>query len=279
MPGDGRGIAIVSREYKMMLKAARFQRDEATRVAAVDECWSALLATLGRTGLRAEGTLKRAGAGKQRLVRFYDTDEGALYRGGGFIFRMRRRQDGQGTWKATLKHRSADWIRAASAVFAPAGEPDDAKFEEDIKGIGGRNGLQFVPLFSHSAEAKSDGEDMPRTIADCLKPFRISRKEDFPDLVREVALVGFEARESVWSGVDLVLPGDTKAELVLILWDRADGDEAVAAELSFRCAVGDGPPKGKVARAAWWAFLAFDGAEGWVDRTGPTKTALIYGDW
>lgn len=273
---DG-AIAIVAREYKMMLRAERFPRDEAARAAGIAACWEELAATLGATGARVAGTLKRGGAGKQRLVRFFDTAEHALYRGGGFIFRMRRRQDGQGAWKATLKHRSADWVCAASAGFAPAGEVEDTKFEEDVKGMKGVGVLQYVPLFSHSAEAKGDGDAMPSTIGDCLKPFRISRKDDFPAAESEVRIVGFEARESVFSGVDLVLPGDAKAELVLILWDRGDAERAVAAELSFRYPLEGVPPRASTARGAWNAFLAFDGANDWVDRSGPTKTALIYG--
>ena len=99
---------ITGREYKLMLKPGLFSVGADRRRKAVEECWRSLCCSARIVDVSANGELKVSNARKQRLVRFYDTEQQALYRRAGFILRLRRRIGSNGPWDATLKFRNGD---------------------------------------------------------------------------------------------------------------------------------------------------------------------------
>ena len=160
---------IVAREYKLMLRAGSFRGGADQRMSAVEECWRSLSASAWTAGVAAADVPKLGSAKKQRLVRFYDTDEQALYRCPGFIFRLRRKIGSDGPWDTTLKFRGGNWVRASAQSFK-AKSGGGIKFEEDVKARPAADGFQFMPLFSRSADMKTD--QAPTTVGECLACYK-----------------------------------------------------------------------------------------------------------
>ena len=267
---------ITGREYKLMLRAAPFRGGEDRRRKAVEECWRSLRRSARIVDVTANGDLKVSNIRKQRLVRFYDTEQQALYRRAGFILRLRRRIDSNGPWDATLKFRNGDWVRAAAQAFE-AKSAGKAKFEEDVKTRPAVDGLQFVPLFSRSADTTIDRA--PTTVGQWLASYKEFGANAFPDPSADLALVrGFEAQEAVFDGAELRLSGEVDAECAIILWSRSDGDpeETVAAEFSVRYDFKAKGRSAKIADRAWGVFAALCGNGEWADPSASTKTAFVY---
>jgi hypothetical protein len=267
---------ITGREYKLMLRAASFCGGADRRRKVVEECWQSLCRSARIVDVAANGALKPGNARKQRLVRFYDTDEQALYRRAGFIFRLRRRIGSAGPWDATLKSRNGDWVRAAAQALE-AKSAGKAKFEEDVKTRPAADGFQFVPLFSRSADTTFDRA--PTTVGECLASYKELGASAFPDSSVDLALVrGFEAREAVFDGAELRLSREVDAGCAIILWSRSDGDpeQTVAAEFSLRYDFKAKGRSAKVADRAWSVFAALCGNGDWADPSASTKTAFVY---
>ena len=268
--------ALVAREYKVMLIASQFRGGEQARSNAARRCWASLASSAKATGVAGEGEPMLASSRKQRHVRFYDTEKWAFYRKSGFILRLRRPISSDGEWDVTLKFRSGDWIRAAAQAFRSRSD-EKAKFEEDVKASPAGAGFQFVPLFSRSADAESNG--IPSKVEDALSLFERLEEHQLPSNSDRLSLVrNFEAREQVYEGMELVLSDHVRAECAIILWSQegVDGGETVAAEFSVRYEFDDQSRSPKVATRAWNAFAAICGNAKWADPTGPTKTAFVY---
>lgn len=275
---------IESREYKLMLKPACFAGDDARRTGALDDYWSAVEQVLGQEhGLGAKGRLNTELAGKRRRVRFYDTNDHALYRSD-CILRARGGPDLGDPWALTLKFRQRDRVLAAAQDFRPD-KGRDVKFEEDIKAEGPVADPHFVALYSRSADVAIDGRDLlhdraQKAVADFLRPYRKKSELDIEALAdRPAHLVnGFEAVERVFEGGKLRLASNLNAGFAVILWTMAGGDASrpVVAEASFQLKLKKVDDEAKVARRAWKALCLLRGMPAWSDPTGPTKTAFAF---
>lgn len=265
---------VESREYKLMLRADRFRGGADQCRNSVEECWRSLSHSANIVDVHTSGLPKRGRAKKQRLVRFYDTDEHSLYRQAGFILRHRRPLRSDGKWNVTLKFRNSDWVRASAQAFVSDG---GAKFEEDVKARPTENGFQFVPLFSRSADAATNR--LPTTLGEALSRYTDLREHELPDASADLKLVrGFEAREEVFEGMELRVSGRVEAECALIIWSRSGGDpeETVAAEFSARYELKRESRSSNVATRTWSAFTALCANPDWAEPGGKTKTSFVY---
>ena len=261
---------VDAREYKVMLQAERFRGDPERRRLAVRECWNCLSQLVSSNGTEISGE-SLEDDDKRRVVRFYDTDDHALYKKAGYILRLRRKIDSAGKWEETLKFRHSDWVRSAGLTFE-ASSDGSSKFEEDIKAHPSPDGFLFVPLFSRSAERKTDDE--PRSIRDLVSNHSGLDEDDFPYRSTPVSLVrNFEAREEVYEGIKWKLGDGTNAKCAIILW--SSDDVVVAAEFSSRYSIGDERRPSRIAAQTWRVFSSICASE-WADPTGMTKTSLVY---
>ena len=96
--------AVVSREYKVMLKAEKFGGTPKQLLGNSRRLWADFLHAVESIVLETEGTLDKLE--KQRLIVFLDSP-GQHLRSGGYIFRVRRALDGDKA-EVTLKFRHPD---------------------------------------------------------------------------------------------------------------------------------------------------------------------------
>lgn len=131
---------VTSREYKVMLRAARFDGAEAEVRQVIDDFWSQVGAALAGMDIPVEGSFSQVKA--RRLIRFFDTDEHAI-NADQYIVREREDID-TGDREVTLKFRHPDRYVAADRRMDAADDQDaKTKFEEDVK-------PPFVSVYSFS---------------------------------------------------------------------------------------------------------------------------------
>jgi hypothetical protein len=263
---------VISREYKVMLRADRFSGTEKQALAAAGELWHDFSTAVGPVVHRMKGTLGTIE--KQRLIVFLDSEAQHL-RASGYIFRVRRALDGTQP-EATLKFRHPDRYVAESRDMESRLRAT-AKFEEDIK-------APFISLYSFSARGKLGKHAQPSTLKDVRRLF--------PDLTKRLGDVdgrhplsevnGFTAREVVIGGgtLQIGLKPKTDVECGLIVWYDSNGTptEPVAVEFSYRYGNRGGRYGGKVARRAFDVFAILQNElTSWVDPKPRTKTAFVYG--
>ena len=262
---------VDAREYKVMLQTQRFRGGPGQRKSAVRECWNRLSDLASSNGTEVSGD-PLEDEDKRRVIRFYDTADHALYRKAGYILRLRRKIGSAGKWEETLKFRHSDWVRSAGLAFE-ASSDGDSKFEEDIKAQASPSGFLFVPLFSRSAERKTDKE--PRSIEDLISNHTGLDEEHFPSPATPLSLVrDFEAREEVFEDIKWKLADGVGAKCAIVLWSDGDG-ETVAVEFSSRYVIGNEPRSSRIAAQTWGVFSSICASE-WADPTGVTKTSLVY---
>lgn len=263
---------VVSREYKVMLRPARFAGSEEPLLATARQLWEDFAGAIESIVFDAEGTLDTIE--KRRLITFLDSEAQHL-RASGYIFRHRRALDGRQA-EVTLKFRHPD--RYVSSARQMKNRIDaEVKFEEDIK-------APFVSLYSFSASGRVGKRGMPATLDEVSRLFPDLAKR-LDDVNSELTLNGvnnFTAREFVITGPLLTIGTKPKVrvECALIVWYDQNGsaDEPVAVEFSYRYGNGDGEYAGKAARRAFDMFetLQRDLTE-WIDPNPRTKTAFVYG--
>jgi hypothetical protein len=264
---------VVSREYKVMLRPARFAGSEKELIATAGRLWADFVRAIESLVFEAEGTLDTIE--KRRLIAFFDSQ--ALHlRAGGYIFRVRRALDGSQP-EVTLKFRHPDRYVAAARQMKTRRSGADIKFEEDIK-------APFVSLYSFSASGGVGKKGVPATIDE------VSRL--FPDLSKRLGdtdggltlrgVNGFIARELVITGSMLRIGTKPKVnvECALIVWYDQNGsaNDPVAVEFSYRYGNGAGDYGGKAARRAFDIFETLQKElTDWIDPNPRTKTAFVYG--
>ncbi len=146
--------ALASREYKLMLRAARFAGSEAELIAQVAAFWGAFGDAVASHGIATDGALSLS---KERPVTFYDTanrhlnNKDLLFRD--YVFRARPRADG--TAKVTLKYRHPDRLvagdRNLTATKKLLKKKRKIKFEKDIKPVQRR----MRSLYSYSSSGRT----------------------------------------------------------------------------------------------------------------------------
>lgn len=265
--------AVVSREYKVMLRAGKFAGTQKQLLGTARGMWDDFAKTVEPIVLDADGTLDTIE--KQRLIVFLDSDAQHL-KEGGYIFRVRRALDG-GEPEVTLKFRHADRYVAEAREMSGRNVATKTKFEEDIK-------APFVSLYSFSSRVPVGKKGVPSSLND------VSRL--FPDLPKRLAYTDdgvtlsavndFTARELVITGPTLRVGAKTKVDLecALIVWydHKGAADKPVAVEFSYRYGDREGCYGGKVSRRAFDVFAAMQSElTDWIDPKPRTKTAFVYG--
>jgi hypothetical protein len=264
---------VVSREYKVMLRAAKFAGTRTQMLAAARQLWDDFARAVEPLVFKSDGTLGTVD--KQRLIVFLDS-QAQHFHTGGYIFRVRRALNGDQP-EVTLKFRHPDRYVAEGRQMKSRRIRAEIKFEEDIK-------APFTSLYSFSTGGRVGRTGVPATLDDVSTLF--------PDLAKRLGgsdggqalseVNGFTARELVITGSVLRI-GSTpkvKVECALIVWYDQNGaaDAPVAVEFSYRYGNAAGRYSGKVARRAFDIFETLQkDLTAWIDPNPRTKTAFVYG--
>jgi hypothetical protein len=264
---------VASREYKVMLRPARFAGNETALLRAAAAVWRDLGRSVADVVLDASGRFDRVET--RRLIRFHDTRRHHLNQAG-YVYRERR-DVASGDCEATLKFRHPDrYVAQHRDMRAIPSRHARTKFEEDVK-------APFVSLYSFSTTVPVDPARAFGALGDAARLF--------PDLPQRIGKVrhdqalavvrGFTAHERVLVGAGLRIGKSPRveAECALIVWHEHDRRRAtpVAVELSFR--YGDGKERygGVMASRAFAVFQRIQTRLGtWVDPRPVTKTAFAY---
>jgi hypothetical protein len=264
---------VVSREYKLMLQAARFAGDEAQLLTTAGQLWDDFAGAIGRFVPSVEGALDTIS--RKRLVTFLDSQARHLW-AAGYVFRIRRRLEG-GRPEVTLKFRHPDRYVAESRQMKSPHIRTEIKFEEDVK-------PPFISLYGFSTKGRVGRKDVPHTLEAVTAMF--------PDLKKRLGKVdggltlrpvnGLTVREVLVTGPFLTIGAKphVEAECALIVWydHRRTASHPVAVEFSFRYGNSSGRYSGKVANRAFNVFEMLQRDLGdWVDPSSSTKTALVFG--
>jgi hypothetical protein len=270
---DMKTRAVVSREYKVLLRADRFAGRQKQLLSSASGLWTDFVRAVEPLVFDIDGSLDTIE--NERLIGFLDSGTQHL-RKGGYIFRVRRSAD-RGKPEITLKFRHPDRYVAEGRQMKSDRVRTEAKFEEDIK-------APFVSLYSFSTRGRVDKNHMPGSLDDLARLFPdLSKRLDQVDGKTALSQVNsFTARELVITGPLLRIGSTPKVHLecALIVWYDANGraDTPVAVEFSYRYGNAAGEYGGKAARRAFdiFASLQNDMTE-WLDPKPGTKTAFVYG--
>jgi hypothetical protein len=263
---------ITSREYKMMLQAAKFVGDDGQLSKTAGSLWRDLASIILPSVLAISGTddVDR----KRRKVCFLDTADRQL-RGRDYVVRERVDLD-DGEREVTLKFRHPDRYISQDRDMEPAKDfSEDMKFEEDIK-------PRFQAVYSFSSSVLLKPDNKLETLEDVhgLFPGLAKAVEDIPESA-PLAIVGdFVGYERVIKGTTFQIGEDPDvfAECSLTLWyAEEEGEEPLVAEFSFKYDDKKEDYTAAQARRAYDAFLAIQDKLGdWIDSESMTKTAYVY---
>jgi hypothetical protein len=263
---------VTSREYKVMLRANRFDGDEQQMRSLVDEFWTAVSGILDTLGIPVDGAFTDVKA--RRLIRFFDTDEHKL-NAEQYIVREREDID-TGEREVTLKFRHPDRYVAADRQMDPVDKRDaKTKFEEDVK-------PPFVSVYSFSTTQPLASGRVLEQIEDVAELFP-GLGDDLEELPADAPLVlvsDFVGREIVLEGASILLgKRDIASECAIVVWyDEGEQDTTpVVAEFSFKYGNELEDYQGSVARDAYAVLgVLQDAFAEWVDPSPVTKTAFVY---
>jgi hypothetical protein len=263
---------ITSREYKMMLNAAKFAGDEAKLNEAAGALWRDLVSVIVPSAVAVSGTddIER----KRRSVQFFDTEDNWL-RSQDYVVRQRVGLE-QDEREVTLKFRHPDRFISQGRDMRPAEKfSPDLKFEEDIK-----PGFQSLYSFSSTIVLKPDAA--LGTLEDVcgLFPGLADAVDEVPNSAPLRAVGGFTVYERVVKGTTFQIRKDPEvfAECCLTLWyAEAQGEQPIVAEFSFKYEDEREDYTATMARRAYDAFTAMQDQLGdWLDPESMTKTAYVY---
>jgi hypothetical protein len=263
---------VISREYKIMLRADRFNGDEAQAIQIASQFWHQFAEAIKDQALAIEGDLTTVD--KRRTIRFYDTQTTHL-RQSDYVFRERCNVD-TGEREVTLKFRHPDrYIAQDRNMDADRRDSGKSKFEEDIK-------PPFIKLYSFSTKQPVDDSYRLRSLQDSLKLYP-GLAADLDGLREDdhLQVVGdFTAYELVLEGGTFQVRNDPRedAECALVLWyDQGEKDDTpVVAEFSFKYEDPEESFSAKAAHRAYRVFEVLQTMNDWVDPASKTKTAYVY---
>jgi hypothetical protein len=263
---------VISREYKIMLKAEQFQGETSKLLATAQLFWQDLQSRISQIVPDIEGSLEQIE--KNRIIKFYDTTD-KLLRSNNYVFRERIDLD-EKTREVTLKFRHPDrYISQDRNMDARKKNKGKTKFEEDIK-------PDFLKLYSFSTKQEiSDNKtlDTLGSISD-LYPDIASKIDEFSHNT-EIILVGdFIARETVITGAQFTVRKSPtiQSECALIVWCDRKGNPhlPLLVEFSFKYEDEKEEYTAKMAQRAYEVFQALQKMEDWIDPNSMTKTAYTY---
>lgn len=263
---------VISREYKIMLKAEKFQGDTPKIFAASSLFWQEFKTRISQIVPEVEGDLNRFE--KNRTIKFFDTSE-KLLRTSNYVFRERIDLDAK-TREVTLKFRHPDrYISQDRNMDARKQSKGKTKFEEDIK-------PEFLKLYSFSTKQEISDKTSLATLRDIDKLYPdIESKIDAFNKDTDLYLVGdFIARETVIEGAGFTIRKSpvVKSECALIIWCDCKEDPHVPllVEFSFKYEDEKEEYTKKMAQRAYDVFQALQKMEDWIDPDSMTKTAYVY---
>jgi hypothetical protein len=263
---------VTSREYKVMLKASRFDGDDATMRSTVDAFWGDVAAALAPLDIPASGAFDTVKA--RRLIRFFDTDERMLHSDS---YIVREREDVEsGDREVTLKFRHPDrYVASDRSMDAAKASGSKTKFEEDVK-------PPFVSVFSFSTTQPLESGRVLAQVRDVADLFP-GLREALDDLPAEAPLVlvsDFVGREVVLEGASIMLGSrDIEADCALVVWyDEGEQDTTpIIVEFSFKYGDEEEQYRASVAKDGYAILgLLQNGLAAWVDPNPITKTAFVF---
>ena len=268
---------VVSREYKVMLRPARFVGDREELLEHAKSLWKELSRLIRDVAIGTAGSLSEVKP--TRLISFFDTRNHAL-NGEDYIFRERVEAE-SGKREMTLKFRHADRFLAQARDMRSTGvAKSKTKFEEDIKAAAK---TPFISLYSFSTTIGVDAASKWPAVRDVIRVF--------PDLEKRLDDVDADAalkRVNNFTAHELVLRGatarigrtpDVDAQWALIVWyeDKGSKKKPATVELSYRYEDDNEAYEGSVARRAFDIFnLLQSDFKRWVDPNPRTKTAFVF---
>jgi hypothetical protein len=261
---------IVSREYKVMLRAEKFAGPEPALLAAAATFWNDFSRSIAEQVIDINGSLRSIA--KRRRIQFLDTPS-AILTTSGHIVRVRSDLKA-GRPEVTLKFRHEDRYLSESRRIRTRVPDGDVKFEEDIK-------APFVSLYSHSATVAIGKRQTPSDLRTLVKIFpSLSRRlDDARGRVPLASIGGFTARELVITGTTFQIGRGPRvaAECALIVWYDDDnvGDGPQAVEFSFRYGNRKEQYGGGPARRAFTIFKTLQSLSAWIDPHPRTKTRFV----
>jgi hypothetical protein len=263
---------VISREYKLALKAKKFTGDEAELIEKATVFWTELQKAIKTIAATTERTIDIK---SRREINFYDTQARTLQKAH-YIFRERKDlADDQK--EITLKFRHPDrYVAQDRDMSVQDSVESEIKFEEDIK-------APFAVLYSFSSTRAIEHETQLAKLKHIAKiygglaaQFDQSRLEEKIDVVN-----GHVVHEMVITGPQIILNGDTleKAECALIVWHDAEtiGARPLTAEFSFRYKNKQEEYSAATSQKAHDVFLLVqEKLERWIDKKNTTKTGLVF---
>lgn len=263
---------VISREYKIMLKAEKFKGETEKILSASSLFWQDFKNNIIHIVPQVEGNLEHIE--KKRAIKFYDTSK-RLLRSSNYVFRERIDLDKK-TKEVTLKFRHPDrYISQDRNMDACKKSKGKTKFEEDIK-------PDFLKLYSFSTKQEVSDQKRLNTLGDIrdLYPDLDNKINNFKKDT-EIDLVGnFIAQEIVIGGANFTIRKSpvVKSECALIVWCDRNGDPHIPllAEFSFKYENKKEEYTAKMAERAYQVFQTLQKMDDWIDPHSMTKTAYVY---
>jgi hypothetical protein len=264
---------VTSREYKVVLKAARFGGPGDILWEAARSFWKSFSDSIAEIAIDIDGELNKPR--KERTISFYDTS-GRHLRSAHYICRERMEINSRDR-EVTLKFRHPDRYVSQDRNMAAARQEDGKiKFEEDIK-------IPFTTLYSFSTTQPISRDKTLNCLDDLVSLYPGIKKRLGPVRGDEaIGVVGkFVAREEVLRGAAFRIgrKPKTDAECALIVWyvDARPEDKPVIVEFSFRYGAKNENYERDAALRAYGAFAAMkESLADWLEAKTPTKTAFVY---
>ncbi|MEM9542613.1 MAG: hypothetical protein AAGA60_24360 [Cyanobacteria bacterium P01_E01_bin.42] len=263
---------VISREYKIMLKAEKFQGETEKLLSVAALFWQDFQTYISPLVPEVKGNLERIT--KNRTIKFFDTSA-KLLRTSNYVFRERIDLD-EKTREVTLKFRHPDrYISQDRNMDARNKSKGKTKFEEDIK-------PEFSKLYSFSTKQEISDKKTLNTLEDISNLYPdIKSKIDAFKKDTEIALVGdFIARETVIEGAEFTIRQSptVKSECALVVWCDRKGDPHIPLLVEFSFKYEDKQEKytAKMAQRAYDVFQALQKMKNWIDPDSMTKTAYVY---
>lgn len=265
---------VISREYKIVLKAEYFSGTEAELLKKAKVFWKSFKdATKPAVKNFKEQPIKIS---EQRWIRFYDTQEKVLINHD-YIFRERA-EIRSGKKEVTLKFRHPDrYVSQDRYMLSKRTGKGEVKFEEDIK-------TPFIVLYSFSSTHVVK-EDFVAKKFKQLRKLYLGLVSIFGNEIdeKEVFIVnGLHIHEKVVSLGEVVLSDEfpENAECALIVWyesKKGDANPGIV-EFSFRYGSKKERYDCETAQRAYELFLLMQKEmQMWIDENNLTKTGFVYG--
>lgn len=248
-----------SREYKVLLRAEKFQENPV--VNAANEFLSDLMKQVDN-GPAISGSFKPH---HDRTVMYYDSPGHCVLRERDYGLRSRI-EDGKR--KISLKFRSTDQAKAAARDVSGSSKKAKTKFEQDITPQSSK--------YSHSTKQPLSDSKNINKIKDIKDLYPTTTQFDDVSDDALVPIGGLNIHELTFDGPTSDL-GDGTAEFTATVWYDGDSKTPSIAEISFELAANEEKVfTSEVSANAQDIFQVIQGMDNWVAANSTTKTTWVY---